>query len=109
MKAKDLIEQLKFLRPECEINVRTEGDIWWDFTLDVKGADLYFALIHLEARHKPEYLFGKKKRKCRKGHYECTSCGQVSGGTFQRIPRKCLKCGSVLEVKENPPDKEEKL
>ncbi len=52
MKAEDLIEQLKLLRPECEINVRTEGDIWWDFTLDVKGADLYFALIHLEESKK---------------------------------------------------------
>ncbi len=96
MKAKDLIEQLKLLRPECEINVRTEGDIWWDFTLDVEGADLYFALIHLEARHKPE-----KKRKGRKGHYECPSCGLVEVGTFQQIPRKCPICGGVLEVKEN--------
>ncbi len=95
MKAKDLIEQLKLLRPCCEINVRTEGDIWRDFTLDVKGADPYFVLIHLKARHKPE-----KKRKRRKGHYECPSCGPVGDGIYPRIPRKCLKWGSVLEVKE---------
>ena len=95
MKAKDLIERLKLLRPGCEVNVRTESDIWRDFTLDVEGADLYFALIHLEARHKPE-----KKRKDRKGRYESSSCCSVDGGIFQRIPHKCLKCGSVLEAKE---------
>ncbi len=106
MKAKDLIEQLKLLRPECEINVRTEGDIWRDFTLDVKGADPYFVLIHLEPVLKEKQI---KKRKGRKGHYECPLCGPVDDGIYQRIPCKCLKCGSVLEVKENPPDKEEKL
>ena len=95
MQAKDLIEKLKLLRPGCEINVRTEGDIWRDFTLDVEGADMYFALIHLGARHKPE-----KKRKNRNGHCECPSCGPVGDGVFQQIPPKCPKCGGVLEVKE---------
>ena len=87
MKAKYLIEQLKLLRPECEINVRTEGDIWRDFTLDVKGADPYFVLIHLEPVLKEKQI---KKRKGRKMSLE-----DIKGATSTL--ETLNKCGGAEE------------